>query len=115
MLGRNGEVGIVKPERIQLSRARGWRMPAGAIKVDRSTRWGNPWPVGAEGPLGRTAPDAEGAVGLFEQMLRDPEMRAAAGYPSDLSPLRGRSLACWCRVGDWCHGDALLRAANEER
>ena len=30
------------PQRIQLSRAKGWRMPAGAVKVDRSTKWGNP-------------------------------------------------------------------------
>lgn len=33
----------VKPQRIQLSRAKGWRMPANTVKVDRSTRWGNPF------------------------------------------------------------------------
>jgi hypothetical protein len=31
------------PKRIQLSRNKGWRMPPGAVKVDRSTKWGNPW------------------------------------------------------------------------
>ncbi len=31
------------PVRIQLSRARGWRMPAYTVKVDRATIWGNPW------------------------------------------------------------------------
>ena len=31
------------PKRIQLKRAKGWRMPACAKKVDRSTRWGNPF------------------------------------------------------------------------
>jgi hypothetical protein len=30
------------PERIQLQRKRGWRMPPNTLKVDRSTRWGNP-------------------------------------------------------------------------
>lgn len=34
----------MKPKRIQLKRAKGWRMPIGAVKVDRSTRWGNPFP-----------------------------------------------------------------------
>lgn len=36
----------MKPKRIQLQRTKGWRMPAGAVKVDRSTRWGNPYKVG---------------------------------------------------------------------
>lgn len=99
-----------EPTRVQLSRRKGWRMPENTLKVDRTTRWGNPFPIGKEGPLGRVAPDAAGAVGFFEDMLRDPEMRQAAGYPSDLSPLRGKSLACWCRMGTPCHADTLLRA-----
>lgn len=31
------------PVRIQLSRAKGWKMPAHTVKVDRSTSWGNPF------------------------------------------------------------------------
>lgn len=30
------------PHRVQLSRKKGWRMPPNTVKVDRSTRWGNP-------------------------------------------------------------------------
>lgn len=82
-----------------------------AVKVDRATRWGNPWPVGEWGPLDRKAPDAEGATGIFCAMLDDPEMRAAAGYPDDLSPLTGKNLACWCS-GPHCHVFPLLKAAN---
>ncbi len=100
------------PARIQLSRKKGWRMPANTIKVDRSTKWGNPWPVGEFGPLLRKAPDAASSVRLFRQMLVDPEMRAAANYPEDLSPLRGSNLACWCRDGEPCHVDVLLDFAN---
>jgi hypothetical protein len=29
--------------RIQRSRAKGWRMPEGAVYVGRPTLWGNPW------------------------------------------------------------------------
>lgn len=103
------------PKRIQLQRTKGWRIPVEAVKVDRSTRWGNPWPVGAEGPDGRVAPDAEGAVGMFADMLADPEKRAEAGYPDDAtirSHLQGRDLACWCRIGQPCHADVLLRIVN---
>lgn len=105
------------PDRIQLQRTKGWRMPAGAVKVDRSTRWGNPWRVGAEGPDGRVAVDAEGAVGMFEDMLSDPEKRAEAGYPDDaaLVALRGSDLACWCRPGSACHADVLLRIVNKSK
>ena len=31
------------PVRIKLSRAKGWRMPENTVKVDRTSRWGNPF------------------------------------------------------------------------
>lgn len=31
------------PQRIQRQRAKGWRMPDGAVYVGRPTRWGNPF------------------------------------------------------------------------
>lgn len=37
--------------RIRLSRAKGWRMPEGAMKVDRATIWGNPWRIGMPGKV----------------------------------------------------------------
>jgi len=40
-------------ERIQLSRAKGWRMPPNTVKVDRTTKWGNPFRAGNVGPFGR--------------------------------------------------------------
>lgn len=39
------------PARIQLFRAKGWRLPPHAAKVDRSTQWGNPWKVGTPGAV----------------------------------------------------------------
>lgn len=39
------------PTRITLSRAKGWRKPAGAIVVARPSIWGNPWAVGTPGLL----------------------------------------------------------------
>lgn len=110
-----------KPQRIQLKRTKGWRLQEHskalngreAVKVDRTTKWGNPFPIGEEGPLGRTAIDAEGATGFFRDMLNDPEMRRASGYPEDVSELNGKNLACWCG-GRHCHADVLLALANPE-
>lgn len=103
------------PERVRLSRKAGWRKPENTVSVARPGKWGNPFPAGGTGPLGRFAPDQEGAVGHFRQMLADPELRAAAGYPSDheiKATLRGKNLACWCRPGTPCHADVLLEIAN---
>ena len=102
-------------QRIQLRRTKGWRMPPNTVKVDRSTVWGNPWPVGERGPLDRIAPDAEGAVGFFRAMFSDQDMRWEAKYPDASqvrATLRGKNLACWCKPGDWCHADVLLEIAN---
>lgn len=30
----------------------------------------------------------------------------------DVSELRGKDLACWCRLDQICHADSLLDAAN---
>ena len=38
-----------QPHRVQLRRAKGWRMPPDTVKVDRSTIWGNPFVVGRDG------------------------------------------------------------------
>lgn len=108
---------MTSPIRVQLKRTAGWRMPADTVKVTRGPgmRYGNPFPIGKPGPLGRTAPDAEGAVGFFRAMLRDPELRAAAGYPSDAEirrDLGGRNLACFCGLEAFCHADPLLEVAN---
>lgn len=103
------------PERVQLSRAKGWRMPPNTVKVDRSTQWGNPWKVGVTAFDGRCPIDAEGAVGMFRDMLSDSEKRDAANYPDDddlIVELRGKNLACWCKPGSPCHADVLLELAN---
>ena len=39
----------MKPRRIQLRRSKGWRMPKNTVKVDRSTKFGNPFPLDCYG------------------------------------------------------------------
>jgi hypothetical protein len=107
-----------KPVRVQSKRTKGWRMPANTTYVGRPGRWGNPFAAGKPGPLGCEPIDAEGAVGFFRMMLRDSELRAAAGYPSQdeiRRELRGRNQACWCPLGQPCHADVLLEVANESQ
>lgn len=113
------------PERIQLSRAKGWKMPPNTMKVDRSTPWGNPFEVWREPGTGwlvtRTschwpvANKNEGqalAVAKFREHMQ--ERLAAEIYPAAvvLRELRGKNLACWCKPGAPCHADVLLELAN---
>jgi len=112
------------PQRIQLKRTKGWRMPPNTVKVDRSTEWGNPFRVGDPG-----TPNAAAAVGLFSaSIFLCNHLRAmgshhlAAALSDELGgvlristiqrDLRGKNLACWCPPGTPCHGDVLLSLAN---
>jgi len=104
---------MTAPRRIQLSRARGWRKPEGAVVVVRMARrdvgWGNPYRIGVE------AKDAAEAVALYRAWIESclaPEHPGAAHLRAALETLRGRDLACWCKPGEPCHGDVLLEIAN---
>ncbi|WP_426031927.1 DUF4326 domain-containing protein [Cypionkella sp. TWP1-2-1b2] len=93
-------------DRVQLSRAKGWRMPPNTAKVDRSTRWGNPYQAGQDGDGSQ-----EYLVSLFRDYLTRPEQ--ATLVAAIRAELRGKNLACWCKPGTPCHADVLLEMANE--
>lgn len=99
-------------ERIQRSRARGWRIPATATYVGRPSKWGNPWALAS--PAIGTRPD--GSAWELDDIARWFRLYVVATLgvdPSWLDPLRGRDLACWCPLdAAWCHADELLRMAN---
>lgn len=131
------------PKRIQLSRARGWRMPAGARKVDRSTPWGNPFKIleperGAYGRswrvvfvprVGQARPDwapeveqarhptREGAelamIAAFRRWMGEPGR--AELLERGCRELRGHDLACWCKPGHPCHSEVWIELVNGER
>lgn len=98
------------PGRVQLSRRRGWRKPAGTVVVARPSQWGNPFRVGDPDPErpGRI-PDRARAVELYRGLA------ARSGSPfrrRARAELGGRDLACWCPLDGPCHADVLLELAN---
>lgn len=105
------------PIRITLSRAKGWRMPPNTVKVDRSTRWGNQAAKIGEDisyyTQGCTSATAEDVVDLFTRFMAAHRAANPQAYSEWLAPLRGKNLACWCKPGQPCHADVLLRLANE--
>ena len=99
----------VAPQRVQLKRSAGWKMPANTLKVDRTTRWGNPFTIAEYGSAaiavaqhGRWMRGEIAAPGGVEPPSRD-VLRTALGV---------RNLACWCAPNGPCHADLLLALAN---
>jgi hypothetical protein len=90
-----------KPIRIQLRRTKGWKLPPNTVVVSRPSKWGNPFRVSKYGQ--------DGAVYLYTHyMSLPPEYRPKN---LDVTELRGKNLACWCKNSP-CHADVLLRLAN---
>jgi len=91
------------PKRIQLSRKKGWRKPAGAVVVARPTKWGNPY--AGDGPADRAV-----VTRCFAEYMARPEQ---ADLVAEVRrELRGKDLACWCPLDQPCHADVLLKIAN---
>lgn len=78
-------------------------MPANAKKVDRTTRWGNPY-------VGSGPHDRGKMAALFAEYCRRPEN--AEFVASVRAELAGHDLACWCPLDGPCHADVLLKIAN---
>lgn len=116
------------PGRIQLRRVRGWRI-GDAVKVDRATRWGNPFTIAwaIEAGEARTVEEARlVCVGYHEAWLAGvlgPDVMPSGKRSFDrrwvlahLPDLAGRDLADWCPPTapggpDICHARNLMRRA----
>lgn len=129
-------------KRIRLSRAAGWRLPSNAVKVDRTTRWGNFYRIGEPmcratirrwghrlrdfSNLDHICSDAAEAVRRFAGVVGFDE----AIWPTLRAELGVKDLGCWCGLcpehADGlplgvkceacapCHGDVLLAVANPQ-
>jgi hypothetical protein len=83
-------------------------IPSGAVYIGRrnarygqpASKWANPFRVSQE-------TDRASAIAAYERWLRQQQHLVDA-----LRELHDRDLVCWCAPLS-CHGDVLLRLANE--
>lgn len=105
-----------KPHRVQLRRSKGWKMPDNTVKIDRTTKWGNPFLITPK-------MTREQSIAHYEQMMAGKPVAAGgisvetqdklrAVILAEVQELKGKNLACWCSLDGPCHGDVLLRLAN---
>ena len=114
------------PARLQLSRRKGFRLPPTAVKVDRSTPFGNPFRLEEACPHPKTGAGVAGGEAAAQLREAHTASRArfarwvagdadeAAELPeqrktllSRLRTIRGCDLACWCHL---CPAHASGRA-----
>lgn len=130
------------PKRIHIKYTKGWRLPEGAVIVDRPGVWGSPLkvvghliyiavPVGRR-PYNHWAPlcdgDAEKMVRIFRYIITGKMDADEYGIELkmftvlvdyfkyfamlDWGQLQGHDLACRCDLSLPCHVDVLLEYAN---
>lgn len=114
------------PCRVQLKRTKGWKMPPNTVKVTRPGIWGNPF----------IHKNAAVAVEAYRRLISGGTQSFEMGpgklqfakncHPSTLHwayadfvktykhQLRGKNLACWCRLDQPCHADVLLEISNRD-
>jgi hypothetical protein len=119
------------PKRIQRKRTKGWRMPPNTVSVTRPGKFGNPAKIGEYFMIG----DPGGHSGPFRMSycvtsakyadsrytFIDSPATAVAMFrklapicctKALLDELRGKDVACFCRLEQPCHGDIWLELAN---
>lgn len=93
------------PERVQLSRRKGWRKPENTVVVSRPSKWGNPYSIEDHG--------RDHALSLYRNDLEN-SWAGWAIYNRIREELAGKNLACWCPLDLACHADILLELANRD-
>lgn len=115
------------PIRIQRKRTRGWKLPPNTVCVTRGTKYGNPFKVGGYFKMGKGENGMAWLQCLIDenygftkiltnQMAVDWFEKYISLYPfkkDELNRLRGKNLACWCKIGSPCHADVLLEISNK--
>ena len=117
----------MKPQRIQLSRKKGFRLPENTVVVARPSKWGNPYTLAYVHEWYNLRTERQNraqAVDLFRDWLRcrvsiDGQQQRRRDIIHDIAELRGKHLACWCPLPkngetDICHATVLLEIANAE-
>jgi hypothetical protein len=81
-------------------------IPAGARRVDRGTRYGNPFKLARYGDVAQHA----GVVDRYRAWITSPEQSVLLARGR--RELRGLDLMCSCEPHLPCHADVLLELVN---
>ncbi|HEX2831331.1 MAG TPA: DUF4326 domain-containing protein [Burkholderiales bacterium] len=109
------------PQRVQLSRKKGSRMPPNTVPVAGPSQRDNIVKVGAQALIEAidgnqysfvvtpAIAKAVYAAHMSEMLKSRPWLRDALN-----TERRGKNLACWCALDEPCHADVLLELTNRQ-
>jgi len=116
---------MTKPIRIQRSRKVKQISPNGLpiVYVGRPGKWGNPFKVVGEDGHWFVVNDYDEPLATFEER-KDAIELCIENYKDYIShehglgivnvfDLKGKNLSCWCKEGDRCHADVLIKISNQ--
>lgn len=95
-------------------------MPPNTVSVTRPGKHGNPYYPGCGRGYGNVIDGLlvdwplftkADQVRHFREHMRLMKKDEPDRFEEYIAPLRGRNLACWCKLGDPCHRDVLLQFA----
>lgn len=69
------------------------------VRIDRKTKWGNPFVIGRDGTR-------EDVIHKFAEWIKYQPVLIESLYE-----LKGKRLGCWCHPSA-CHGDVLAKLAD---
>ncbi len=78
------------------------------VLIDRTTPFGNPWSH-KDDTLAqfKVATRREALNAYREHLMGNTELQER------LRPLKGKTLGCWCKPGNSCHGDIIAEFLDE--
>ena len=99
----DGHRGIDNARRLAVVKMRrGKPLPAGVVRVDRNTKWGNPFRIGRHGTRREV-------IEKYREYIK-----GRLDLIGSLGDIRGMTKACWCHDWDgaapnpmYCHADIL--------
>lgn len=99
-----GQIGRVEYETMSDDQLRAFDFSVRDVTINGQTIPCRPMPpnriIAFEAPL-----TIEDVILLYHKHVRDNAI--------DVTPLRGKNLACWCPLHRRCHADVLLKLANQ--
>lgn len=105
------------PIEVQRRRSKGWKIPPNTLSVTRPGPWGNPFVVGEFGTREECVKAHKILLMGFIYVGPNPSMKEQKKYynfvKENIHKLKGKNLACFCKIGDPCHRQILLKIANQ--
>ena len=98
------------PLRIQRKRTKGCKHPIGTKYVTRPSRFGNPFASAASFAAWLETGDV--ASDLLKPMTPEEIEERRQWILANVHTLRGKLVACFCELDKPCHGNELIRRAN---